>query len=115
MTNVIDYDYEGLQGLVDDLEARIAELESERGWIPVSERLPDRNVDVIVYNELRKEVQTGRYNDARRITENVRLPCSWFAGGNFYTNLTDEPNPFMLPFSAITHWMPYPNPPEVQE
>jgi hypothetical protein len=115
MTNVIDYDYEGLQGLVDDLEARIAELESERGWIPVSERLPDRNVDVIVYNELRKEVQTGRYNDARRITENVSSPRSWFAGGNFYTNLTDESNPFMLPFSAITHWMPYPNPPEVQE
>ena len=32
---------------IDSLKARIAELESERRWIPVSERLPELNQDVL--------------------------------------------------------------------
>jgi hypothetical protein len=94
MTNVNDYDYEDLQGLVDDLEARIAELESERGWIPVSERLPllRDSKAVLVYTKS-GETYSGLY-----------------LGNNEWTGLLHD-----FREGEVTYWMPLPTPPEVQE
>ncbi len=80
-----------LPDYLNNYEARIAELEAERRWIPVSERLPDKRLPVLVYTiygetysaMLLGEVWTGLHRDFRK--------------------------------GEITHWMPLPEPPKERE
>ena len=71
----------------DDLRKRIAELEAERRWIPVSERLPEANKCVLIYD----------------------------AGGNmtvdFLVKSGGVETYFWLPKYRILFWMPLPEPP----
>ena len=62
------------------------------GWIPCSERLPDDNVDVLVYDDC---ILIARYNS------NEEYTSGWMESFECY------------PLTNATHWMPLPAPPEV--
>ena len=81
---------DSLKALVD----YIAELEAERRWIPVGERLPTEDgyywaLDIFKQEQKYKFVQ-GKWRDQ---------------SGMLVEYLA----------TRVTHWMPLPNPPEVQE
>jgi hypothetical protein len=80
----------------DELRARIAELEGERRWIPVSERLPE------VYRD-----EDGEFIPFL-VCENDK-DCPYRA---LYDGLNWGDGMFV---ADVTHWMPLPEPPEVQE
>ena len=74
--------------------ARIAELEAECRWIPVSERLPEKQKLTIGFTDNSAYVFFEIVND-------------------------DEMGLVMYPYQnrkgTVTHWMPLPSTPEVQE
>lgn len=74
------------------LQSRIAELEAERRWIPVSERLPDNweSVLTIDISKSTRDAVTAFYNP-----ETSRW--STHSAGDLW----------------VTHWMPLPEPPIV--
>ena len=76
------------------LKARIAELEAERRWIPVSERLPDNWKPVLTID----------------MSESTRVPVPAFYDPETSLWSTHLPNYDLW----VTHWMPLPEPPEVQ-
>lgn len=75
----------------NNLEEYIAELEAAQRWIPVSERLPEANQYVLVF-------------DAKK---NISV--------DFLTTSGNVEKYFWLCNHPVTHWMPLPEPPEVQE
>ena len=76
---------------IETRDKRVAELEAAQRWIPVSERLPEENVTVLV------------------VTKRNRNPVvAWMRLGFWRSRGVD----FAL---SVTHWMPLPQPPEVQE
>ena len=77
----------------DALTARIAELEAERRWIPVSERLPERD---------------GFY----LVLENVNQVAGYYHWCKVFGWNTDGGR---TNIQSVTHWMPLPEPPEVKE
>jgi len=72
------------------LQQRIAELEAERRWIPVSERLPENISNVLILS--RGEQLIASYHSKYSL---------------WYVPFVDKP--------VVTHWMPLPELPEVQE
>ena len=73
------------------LTAYIAELEEKQRWIPVSERLPE--------------------NGIRVLTSDV----TGYISTDFIVELDMSFRTFHLQRKLVTHWMPLPQPPEVQE
>jgi len=73
---------------LEELKQRIAELEEERRWIPVSERLPEEGHKVLVL-----------------LTDGA-ISIDLIYGNDFlYENWVGD----------ITHWMPLPDAPKVKE
>ena len=77
----------------DALNARIAELEAAQRWIPVSERLPEPYTRVLAC------IKSGYMEVDYMYSE----PIVDVGSADF--NSLDN----------VTHWMPLPTPPEVQE
>ena len=89
------YEYDKALSKIADLEhenfllkARIAELEAQQRWIPVGERLPDTNANVMV--NASNEQLIGSYHSKH---------------GIWYIPSVDRPK--------VSHWMPLPEPPIV--
>lgn len=78
-----------------DANTRIAELEAERRWIPVSERLPEEDKRVVLYSHGVMAVGWGRYE----------LDIWYWECWDDKWSSWDTP----------THWMPLPEPPEVKQ
>jgi hypothetical protein len=81
---------------LDDLDkanARIAELEAAQRWVPVSERLPEPYTRVLAC------IKSGYMEVDYRFAE----PIIEVGIADFYS------------LENVTHWMPLPEPPEVQE
>ena len=74
----------------------LAEKALNTRWIPVSERLPEIGVRVLFYNNFIKNIHKGWYSGDEWVSEI----------GVFYNG--DK-------LKRITHWMPLPKFPEVQE
>lgn len=74
----------------DDMYAEL----KERGWIPVIERLPKDESDILVYCD---------DGEVSRI-----VPCNYDNGVWF-----DCVSNTVMEFKNITHWMPLPEPPKV--
>lgn len=81
-----------LSSYIAALEAENAALKVERRWIPVSERLPEEDCDVLAV--ISGETSLGRYY------KEFHAVCDFIDG---------------LGVIEATHWMPLPTPPEVQE
>lgn len=85
-------------GEIEDLEYEVERLRAERRWIPVEERLPDDENDVLVrYRYGHKTVCVVAY----RVSGN---DCWTMSVGDCF-DFSDE---------QATHWMPLPEPPEVK-
>ena len=79
-----------------ELKEFVAKIEAAQRWIPVSERLPQIGVRVLFYNNFIKNIHKGWYSGDEWVSEI----------GVFYNG--DK-------LKRITHWMPLPKFPEVQE
>ena len=88
------FDVIELLGELDSLKSYISELEKARRWIPVSERLPllRDSKAVLVF------------------TKSGETYSGMFLGNNEWTGLLHDFKP-----NEVTHWMPLPPNPEVQE
>ena len=73
----------------DALNARIAELEAERRWIPVSERLPEKDGYYLVSDDW-DGVLSCEFLTERRVEPIWEVP-------------------------GVLYWMPLPEPPEVEK
>ena len=83
----------GVEHLVDlEVAQELERLQSEARWIPVSERLPETEVDVLV--ALKGYVDHGYY-DGTEWRSNTQLDYS------------ETPERLW----DVTHWMPLPTPP----
>lgn len=67
-------------------------------WIPVSERLPDEEGEVLLYDTEYEGICMGEYCKGNKIIE-----AYWFVGGHAF------------PVAEYTHWMPLPMPPKEVE
>ena len=83
---------------LDALRARVAELEAAQRWIPVTERLPEENRLVQVYNG---SVTCGILREPQIIGG------GWMIAFD-YSGVLE----FQFP---VTHWMPLPQPPEKEK
>jgi hypothetical protein len=89
-----DIAYRDLERKCKALEAENAKLEAERRWIPVSERLPVDNSQVLFYDNdgiIYKGVHSNN-------------TPQWESNGGYYWHGSE--------YKYVTHWMPLPEPPE---
>ena len=79
-------------------QRRIAELEEQRRWIPVTERLPGHSENVLVR-------VTGSFGNV--VLEDAYLLAEYIAGDGWILEMWPE-----IEGPNVTHWMPLPEPPK---
>jgi len=94
---------DALQAEIERLKARVAELEAQQRWIPVSERLPKHNQECITVHELQGYVEILGFR-----THENKQPGDHVEKNTFVTK-----DDYGYEKSIkITHWMPLPIFPE---
>lgn len=83
---------EGYLNAIEHVTELLALMPSANCWIPCSERMPDDDVDVLVYDD---GILIARYNS------NEEYTSGWMESFECY------------PLTNVTHWMPLPQTPEV--
>ena len=92
-----------LFSLINARDSRIAELEAAQRWIPVTERLPELGAPILFYDSILERINKGTCTAMNSDNTNLH----WFTDDDlFYFGNRSE---------YITHWMPLPKLPEVQE
>jgi len=81
--------------------ARIAELEAERRWIPVSERLPEDGESVLIAVDSAFAPYCHVYEAFHH-----SAATQWATANGLYFHGVE--------YARVTHWMPLPEPPEVK-
>lgn len=84
--------------LIITLRARVAELEAAQQWIPVTERLPERQGNTAL-NARYLVLYLGYYHDVIVFSPSNK---KWLSGEEDKTEF-------------VTHWMPLPEPPKEVE
>ena len=84
------------------LKARIAELEAERRWIPVSERLPEDGESVLIAVDSAFAPYCHVYEAFHH-----SAATQWATANGLYFHGVE--------YARVTHWMPLPKPPEVEK
>ena len=84
LPNVSIFTVRKLTQAIRNLRSRLAELEDKNRWIPVSERLPEKGVDVEMITRGRRDIIFG----------------TWFSYENDRFS------------NHVTHWRPLPEGPE---
>lgn len=93
--------YEVAADALEIQQKRIAELEEQLRWIPVTERMPDRNLPVLV--RCTNTTISGGYVTHIGSCDSEKF---WF--------LKTQPGTASFPVREwqVTHWMPLPEPPK---
>lgn len=93
-TQGMDYSDSCLEARIDELEEEVDELKYERGWFPISERLPIRN---------------GCYNVTRIIEGTLISDVCYFDGQNTWHRdvCVNHGRPYL---TDIIAWRPLPEP-----
>lgn len=87
------------------LNVRISELEAERRWIPVSEKLPDDGQIVLAHGEFDYWIDgVVEFVAEYEYDESCEVPHRFSLRGDGDHKVTHK----------VTHWMPLPEPPEVK-
>ena len=76
---------------ISNLSSEVSALREQVRWIPVSEKLPKDNQEVLIYADL---IAKGVHSTKSR---------QWSADGYYYHGDW---------YDTVTHWMPLPQPPE---
>lgn len=82
---------------IEQLEQRIRKLEEAQRWIPVSERLPEVDTRVEIFDGFEQTMHIGYYREHAK---------QWDSEDGGYWHGKN--------FGLITHWRPLPEPPEVE-
>ena len=91
-------------------DARIAKLEAERRWIPVSERLPGDREEVLTIDSFEAYALSVFQKKATVLDDNN----DWEEVENAFYIEGRGINPDSKSADYPTHWMPLPEPPEVE-
>lgn len=83
---------------LEEQRKRIAELEEQRRWIPVAERLPDHSENVLV-------CVTDSFGNV--VPEDAYLLAQYIAGDGWILEMWPE-----IEGPNVTHWMPLPELPK---
>lgn len=104
--------YEGaILALCDEVDRLRAELDAERErnrWIPVGERLPENNTEVLLLAHVRSfEDWTKRRT---RIFLGSHNNKTWICDGDMIFNGVNR----IYDYASVTHWRELPEPPECE-
>jgi hypothetical protein len=91
---------------INQLQAEVEALRKDDKWIPVSERLPEPDIDVLCYLQ---------FGSSHRIAVAGLFPIEMGAG--LRSGIRSEWLEFSNPDSAlvtVTHWKPLPQPPAIK-
>lgn len=103
---------EYVSGLLSENVRLRAELDAERErnrWIPVGERLPENNTEVLLLAHVRSfEDWTKRRT---RIFLGSHNNKTWICDGDMIFNGVNR----IYDYASVTHWRPLPEPPEEQQ
>jgi hypothetical protein len=88
------------------LKKKKTEMKME--WIKVTERLPEDDVDVLVYHEHDCHITVGCF-ESKKVSSYVKSDGSiFFVDSGWYSQIPWAPK------GDVTHWMPLPPPPQVK-
>lgn len=115
--------------MINQLQAEVDRLKSEQRWIPVGERLPEKQINVLIFVVTGYKLQgsivaryipkitepyVGEYSefgDYDEATETTYCPAGWYAETAY---MGDEYSSYFVD-DKVTHWQPLPESPAQEQ